>query len=98
MILIQEYFVPEKISEAWKLTILRPGQAAVPVPSDGRILQHRMSGRLLPLLVFRLSPHAETSPRGPQIETFGNGFKSLGLLSSFILKVLRQSANTLPTR
>ena len=29
MILIQEYFVPEKISEAWKLTILRPGQAAV---------------------------------------------------------------------
>ena len=26
---IQEYFVPEKISEAWKLTILRPGQAAV---------------------------------------------------------------------
>ena len=29
MILIQEYFVPEKISEARKLTILRPAQAAV---------------------------------------------------------------------
>ena len=47
------------------------------------MLQHRMSSRLLPLLVLRLSPHAETSPRGPQIETFGNGFKSLGFLSFF---------------
>ena len=31
MILTQEYFVPEKISEARKLTILRPAQAAVAV-------------------------------------------------------------------
>ena len=81
MILIQEYFVTEKF--------LRPGnwqfwglpRLLLPAPSDGSLVQHQMSSRLVPLLVLRLSPHAETSP---QIETVGNGFKSLCFcLSSF---------------
>ena len=36
-----------------------------------------MSSLVLPVNAVRLSLHAETSPRGPLIETFGGGFKTL---------------------
>ena len=77
MTCIQEYFVPEKIAEARKWTILRPAQVTVSSAIRRRPAEPQMSSRLLPPLVLRLSLHAETSPRGPQIETFGHGFKSL---------------------
>ena len=77
MIDIQEHFVPEKVAEVRKWKILRLAQRLLPAPSDGGRPQHQMCSRLLHLLVLRLSQHDETSPRGPQIETFVNGFQNL---------------------
>ena len=42
-----------------------------------------MSSLVLPSLTTVSPLHAENSPRGPRIETFGSGFKTLRLLSFF---------------
>ena len=68
MIDIQEYSVPEKISEARKWKIVRLAQAAV-----ASAIQRRLAAtsdeqsHLLPLLVLRLSLNAETSQVNIQI-------------------------------
>ena len=67
MIDIQEYSVPEKISEARKWKIVRLAQAAVASAIQRGWLQHQMSSHLLPLLVLRLFLNAETSQVNIQI-------------------------------
>ena len=68
----------------------------LPAPSDGGRTQHQMCSRLLHLLVLRLSQHAETSPRGPQIETFVNGFQNLDFCLFLFWKCWRLKCNYFP--
>ena len=68
----------------------------LPAPSDGGRPQHQVSSRLLHLLVLHLSQHAETSPRGPQIETFVNGFQNLDFCLFLFWKCWRLKCNYFP--
>ena len=68
----------------------------LPAPSDGSPPQHQVSIRLQHLLVLRLSQHAETSPRGSQIETCVNGFQNLDFSLFLFWKCWRLKCNYFP--